>query len=443
MEKAKSTPSEIFCAFTGATLSEWQSETLNALFREDIKRVAVKSGQGVGKTMIESAAILLFLLLYKDARVVATAPTQHQLIDILWSEIGKWIGKSATLKAFFTHTKTRLYVKGFETSWWATAQTSNSVEGMQGFHADNLLIVCDEASGIENSVFEVLLGTMSGDNNKILLCGNPTRKSGYFYDAFHTHTASYWTKTVNAEEEPRVSRENIELLRQKYGEKSNLYKIRVLGEFPTSDDGTLFDIGDVERAMRFARELKEAGIEEQAIAYGADIAEFGRDMTVIGTRTKSGIVKLEEHSGKSVMETAGILYQKARDYQTPVIIDTIGVGTGVEGRLSEKKIPTVRCNFGEKAKDSIKFVNRRAECYWTLKELLSDPDRRFALPDDKSLLEELCAIKYKVTSGGKIQIIGKDDIKKILHRSPDRADCCAMLAIPPEAWYTVKVVGGW
>ena len=50
-----------------------------------------------------------------------------------------------------------------------------------------MLFIVDEASGVADEIMEAILGTLSGGNNKLLMCGNPTRTSGTFYDS---HTAN-------------------------------------------------------------------------------------------------------------------------------------------------------------------------------------------------------------------------------------------------------------
>lgn len=69
---------------------------------------------------------------------------------------------------------------GNEKRWFAVARTATKPENMQGFHEDNMLFIVDEASGVADPIMEAILGTLSGANNKLLMCGNPTRTSGTF-----------------------------------------------------------------------------------------------------------------------------------------------------------------------------------------------------------------------------------------------------------------------
>ena len=50
-------------------------------------------------------------------------------------------------------------------------------EAFQGFHSENMLFLVDEASGVEDIIFEVGAGAMSTTGAKTILTGNPTRSS--------------------------------------------------------------------------------------------------------------------------------------------------------------------------------------------------------------------------------------------------------------------------
>ena len=91
---------------------EWQRKALMDLAENP--KVAIKSGQGVGKTGMEAAALLWFLTCYPYPRIVATAPTKQQLHDVLWSEVSKWMSKSPLLSDILKWTKTYIYMVGNE-----------------------------------------------------------------------------------------------------------------------------------------------------------------------------------------------------------------------------------------------------------------------------------------------------------------------------------------
>lgn len=84
-------PVEAVKDWFGITPEDYQCEILESLLGPNSgSRTSVKSGHGVGKTSTESFAMWVYLNTRANSRVVATAPTQSQLKDILWPEAAKW-----------------------------------------------------------------------------------------------------------------------------------------------------------------------------------------------------------------------------------------------------------------------------------------------------------------------------------------------------------------
>ncbi len=162
---------------------QWQKEVFADI--AEFPKVTVRSGQGVGKTGCEAVLCLWFLSCFPYSRVVATAPTKQQLNDVLWAEVSKWQSKSPLLKAVLKWTKTKVSVEGYEERWFATARTATKPENMQAFTRTTCSLSLTRLSGVADPIMEAILGTLSGANNKLLMCGNPTKTSGTFYDS-HT-----------------------------------------------------------------------------------------------------------------------------------------------------------------------------------------------------------------------------------------------------------------
>ena len=142
------------------------------------------------------------------------------------------MSKSPLLSQLLKWTKTYVYMVGNEKRWFGVARTATKPENMQGFHEDNMLFIVDEASGVADPIMEAILGTLSGENNKLLMCGNPTKTTGTFYDSHTRDRALYKCHTVSSAESKRTNKENIESLIRKYGWDSNVVRVRVRGEFP-------------------------------------------------------------------------------------------------------------------------------------------------------------------------------------------------------------------
>lgn len=423
----------------------WQRESLIDLAGNS--KVAIKSGQGVGKTGMEAVALLWFLTCFPYPRVVATAPTKQQLHDVLWSEVAKWQEQSPLLREILKWTKTHIYMIGYEKRWFAAARTATKSENMQGFHEKNMLFIVDEASGVADPIMEAILGTLSGENNKLLLCGNPTRTSGTFFEAFHTDRAMYQCYTVSSIDSPRTNKQNIESLIKKYGADSNVVRVRVFGEFPKQEDDVFIMLSLVEHCGSKIYELPEdKGMPY--IIFGVDVARFGDDETVIYRNTK-GKLKLAVHrKGQDLMATVGDIVSQYKkvirefpDYQGRIYvnIDDTGLGGGVTDRLKEVKreqqlhrLFIVPINAAEKIETDTKEGKEAAEYYnnltthmWAvLRELMER--KQIEIEEEADTFAQLSVRKYFMASNGKLELESKKEMKKRGVSSPDRADAAAL-----------------
>jgi len=422
---------------------DWQIDVLNDLATSP--KVSVRSGQGVGKTGVEAVALLWFLTCFPFARVVATAPTRQQLHDILWAEVSKWLSKSVLLRKILKWTKTRVYVVKQDERWFAVARTATKPENMQGFHEDNMLFICDEASGIADIIMEAILGTLTGDNNKLLMCGNPTKTSGVFYDSFHANRTMYKCHKVSARESKRTNKENIQFLIDKYGEGSNVVRVRVDGEFPLADDDVFITLTIAENAV-YVEKAFSGGI-----SFGVDVARFGSDKTVIALKQGNVVTLPVVRHGQDTMRTVGdivVLYKdilaKRPQYRGNIVvnIDDAGLGGGVTDRLREVKreqglsrMEINAVNAGSSARndnyDEEKYENLGALLWGNLRDALGNGELSF--PSDSELMAQLSTRKYGITSKGKIALEKKDDMKKRGLPSPDRADAVALALHMAEA----------
>ena len=173
---------------------------------------------------------------------------------------------------------------GNEKRWFAVARTATKPENMQGFHEDNMLFIVDEASGVADPIMEAILGTLSGANNKLLMCGNPTRTSGTFYDAFNVDRSIYRCHTVSSADSKRTNKQNIESLIRKYGKDSNVVLVRVFGEFPKQEDDVFIALSIVEHCCML--DLPD-DVPIKRISFGVDVAtvEYGKLIFPNGTIT--------------------------------------------------------------------------------------------------------------------------------------------------------------
>lgn len=406
----------------GVSLEPWQADGFQAIENGE-KRIAIRSGHGVGKTTFDAILILWFGLTHEGAKIPATAPTAHQLNDVLWSEIGKW---HRALPDFF---RSRIEVKAERVEFYGTksaayARTSRKEqpEALQGFHADHLLFLIDEASGIDESIFETARGALSTPGAIQVMTGNPTRGTGYFHSAFHKNRAQWWTRRVGCAESSRVSPGYIQEMARDYGAESDIYRVRVLGEFPRADADGVISLELVEAAKH--RDIQPPPVWP---LWGLDVARFGDDATALCKR-RGGVVteKVKTWRNKDTMQTVGLV--KAEWDSTPhaerpaeILVDVIGIGSGVADRLAEIGLPARGINVAEApAIDDGKYLRLRDELWFKAREWFAG--RACSIPDDEALIGELTGPRYRIESSGKLRVEPKDEMKKRGLASPDRAD---------------------
>lgn len=445
---------------------DWQREALMDLAENP--KVAIKSGQGVGKTSMEAVALLWFICCFPYPRIVATAPTKQQLHDVLWSEVSKWMSRSTLLSQILKWTKTYIYLVGNEKRWFAVARTATKPENMQGFHEDNMLFIVDEASGVADPIMEAVLGTLSGENNKLLMCGNPTRTSGTFFDAFGADRALYRCHTVSSADSRRTNKENIESLIRKYGKDSNVVRVRVYGEFPGQEDDVFIPLSWLEQSTMTElsdRTAKALGVSNNGnrlpadgscvdvISIGCDVARFGDDKTCIGYRVNESVKLYKKYNGKDTTWTASNIAKlyidlKSRfNYKDPIAVkvDDGGVGGGVTDQLRAFKrsepelydtMTILPIHFGTPIKHK-HYADSTTYMMGVIRELVAPFDDsgkekkpEIILPNDNDLIAQLSCRKYEFNRNAKQKVESKEDMKKRGLTSPDEADCILLVCLP-------------
>jgi len=406
----------------GAEPQAWQADALRAIAGDN--KVAIKSGHGTGKSAYLSWLILWWLLTRYPTKIVATANTAHQLNDVLWTEVDKWARQMPEgFKSQLEFKSDKISLAGSSDSFCAfrTSRRENP-EALQGFHSENMLIIVDEASGVPDVVFQVGEGAMSTKGAKTVLTGNPTRAEGFFYDAFHGNREQFNCLTVSCEDADTVDEKFVEDMAAKYGVESNVYRVRVLGEFPTQSDDVLLPLHLVEDAVK--REIESSPMTP--VVWGIDCARFGSDRSALCKRQGQVILeRVKTWQGKDLMEMAGIILTEyeATPYKLrpeSIFIDSIGVGGGLADRLYELDLPAVGIAVSESSSLKEKFTRLRDELFWKAREWFEARDCK--IPNDESLISEVTSVRYKYQSTGKLKIESKDEMKRRGQRSPDVAD---------------------
>lgn len=405
---------------------KWQSDFLSEI--HEAPRDAIKSGKGVGKTALVAWVILCYLGTRKDTKLLVTAPTASQLKDVLWAECNKWIRKmnDIYLPLFeYVWTSERITLKGREDEGFATARTARKEqpEAFQGFHEDNMVLIGDEAAGIDNAIYEAGEGTMSTEGAKTILVGNPNRTNGYFYECFNRDSVRWRVRTIACTESSRVTQDYIDGMKHKWGEESNEYRIGVLGEFPLGNAQGVIPRNIIDEASR----RPSLPSNPYPLVWGLDVARFGSDRTALCERRGAELPATPQWwQGKDLMQTANLISDKyfaLPQHERPVeiCIDVIGVGGGVVDRLRELKLPVKAVNVAH-ARTRPGYRRLRDELWFRAREWFEDPAAKIPDPvKDKGivdLMDELSAVEYDIDGSGNKFLTDK----AALGYSPDLAD---------------------
>jgi len=173
-------------------------------------------------------------------------------------------------------------------------------------------------------------------------------------------------------------------------------------------------------------------------AIGVDVSRGGGDATIMAPRHHFFYDTLKEIPSVQTLNGASVAARviEAHRGQAVAVIDANGVGASAYDHLRNTTAlhsqGLLKGYVGsEKAwlrdrSGRYEFLNLRSQSYWKLREQL-DPTspERIALPPDDKLLEELTVHTW-VEQGGKIHVLRKEDVTKLLGRSPDRADSVVM-----------------
>ena len=417
----------------GVDLWHKQDEVLKALAYS--RRVAVKSGNGLGKGFCAAVAVLWFIHTHPEGAIVlTTAPTFRQVRHILWRQIHRLYRPAAqTLGGTMFDTRWELSAERY-----ALGLSADGADQFQGFHSPNVFIVVDEAEGVSDEIYEGIESVMTSADPLLLLIGNPTTMSGAFRRAFHEERSIYHTITISALDSPNVRAGRVvvpgltttawvEERRQIWGEESNIYHSRVLAEFPDQATHSLFSLRDIEAAVN--RPLPDAhGTDE--VVLGVDVARYGDDRSVILRRRGNLVEDIQVFHQVDTMELAAHVAAAIRQHNPDrVHIDEIGIGSGVVDRLRELGHRVRGVNVARKALHPEGYANLRSEGFWNLRQRFETG--RIAIPSDNQLISELATLTFRYNSDDRIGIDGKNDIRKRSLPSPDKADALMLAFLPP------------
>jgi len=454
-------PCEFARYWLGIDLWKTQREILQSVTRKQSK-TAVKACHSSSKTFTSAIATLWFLARYEEAIVITTAPTANQVEKLLWGEIHALLGRSKypfpepnQVELRFDRKKYPFrYATGFTTS------VTKQDEGVkfQGFHADHILVILDEAPGVDPKIWDAIEGAAAGGDVRRLALGNPTVASGTFHDAFTTGRSSWNTITISAFDTPNfddiwlewldddgapvhvgapretgrnllelseeelddnplpylTTRRWVKSIFSEYGPLSAYFQARVLGQFPSQSSDALISLAWLEKARTM--EGKRTG----KIRVGIDVAGPGEDETTLYAADGAQVVLFKQWPQADPRGEIVAVLREFGDALENVNVDSAGIGWYLHQHLLDLGFPSNPVNVGESPSDTEKYANLKAELYWGLRMRFKAGDV-CGMTDEKTI-SQLAGILWKPNSRGQTVIESKEDARKRGVKSPDRAE---------------------
>ena len=422
----------------GIKLDSWQADTLRA-YGGGERRISIRACHGPGKTFIASVLIWHQMITRFPQHTVVTAPSRGQLEDALVKEVMTQYTKlPMPIQQLFEVKKNRIELKAAPDESFFSARTAKAEnpEALQGVHCNDgwVLLIADEASGVHEKIFEAAGGSMSGERSTTLLLSNPVRSSGFFFDTHNKLKDMWLTIHVSHKDSDRVSDDFVEDMRRRYGDNSNQFRVRALGEFPTSDLDTIIPFELANSAAQ--RDIYVP--KDSPVVWALDVARFGDDWNVLMKRNRLAVdADIQKWQGVDLMTTANRVFAAYQDCALDVrpqviLVDVIGLGAGVVDRLMEQGVPVRGINVAETATMKAKYRNLKTELWFKGREWLEGRGTKLPLCDGTcedtrecvhdQLISELTLVKYTYTPSGKLSVETKSEIKKRGYASPNIAE---------------------
>lgn len=436
----------------------WQQSELFVSVGLAGSRTSIASGHGTGKTSSIGVVSLWHLLCYRNSNTLLTAPKISQLKDQAWKEIADLKenisrGPHAWIADYIMIFADRIYIDGHKEGWFIIAKTApkGSPENLAGMHRDWYLLIADEASGIPDENYGVLMGATTDKRNRVLLTSQPTRNVGFFYDTHHKMSRwtlnadgrrGSWTNLVfSSEESPLVSDDFIREKLELYGSRDDpQYQIKVLGKFPEMSSEYLLSRREVEARIGAEPVIGPNDIWGYILSVDVAAGE-NRDYSVATLARVAGQAG-DPHNPRRVDVVDILLYTNTKNIEAfsnevrraasqyedcTVLVDAVGMGIAVAQKLEALGVPNVyRVKWGKPCwskRLSENYTNQRSQCTENAAKAIKNGQLSFLTSTrKKDLLDQASRIPYGFDSKGRYAIASKDEMRSKNIPSPDIFD---------------------
>lgn len=428
---------------------EWQTDFLQWLGNETKTRhfdghtpvppvrTAVSSGHGIGKSVMVAWLVQWLMATRPHCQGTVTANTITQLQTKTWAAVTRW-NKMALCGHWFVVNQERMFHPQHKESWFCALQNSKkeNAEAFAGQHAadSSSFYIVDEASAIDDVIYEVAEGGLTDGEPMIFIFGNPTRSYGYFHRACFGAGRTRWHPTIVDSRRARfTNKQQIREWIEDYGEDSDFVRVRVRGLPPAASDLQFIDLARIAEAQRRPIEL----VGDEPLVVGLDVARGGGDNCYFWFRRGMDArsvppIRIPGEQARDSMRlvsiAAEVLSQKHNGQPVAhLFVDGTGIGGPIADRLKQlghKHVTEVQ--FGGESPDP-KYANMRAYMWGRVKDWLPQG----AIPGDAGLETDLTGPGYHHDSRDRLVLESKEQMKKRGVDSPDAGDALALTFAAP------------
>lgn len=448
-------------------------------------RVFVRASHGVGKTHLAGGLVNWHFDCFSPGLTLTTAPTSDQVRKLTWKEV--------RLQRRGTGLLPRApELRGANEGHFAAGYTARDEHSFQGQHSEHLLVIFEEATGIEEMFWIAADGMLSsGPGNRFLAIYNPVDVSSIAYQretAGDSHVIQ-----VSALEHPNIEaelrglprpfphavglswiRDKLETwctpiaateataldfcfppepiarelgIEPKWYRPGPHFESKVLGRWPSQATNAVWPLALIEACLSGELNGRVPGLLTIP-EVGCDPARFGDDFTSIHWKDDHQSQGHETHNGWSTSQTAGRLKQLCREIAVyvrrknpsltiapediPVKVDCGGgdVGTGVIDQAGEFSFIAVSSSDRS---SNVDYHNRRSELWFNAVHLARRGGICLSMLDRRTkaeLKKQALMPVWKISSAGASQVEQKEKTKERLGRSPDDMDAVNLAYLP-------------
>lgn len=391
-------------------LSPFQREFLE---KSDWPTLSLMTGISAGKT--RAAALWSLLQAGNGKRIICAAQNFRALKFVLFREI---IGLCNLAQIPFKHNKSdhTIEFNNGGTIFGSSADAETGLVGLTDIHG----VLIDEAALASEDYHNFLLDRARGENVDVALERYTTSPNGSPSSNWYSNWAKMHPECIiraTSFDNPFTSADFKRRLKERYGEGSPMYRQQVLGE--------IIDVDLVNSVFKKSWYVFSPYLAPGKRFGGVDLAGSGRDETVFTILDGCQIldqVAMNDNGDSGVQSSKLLELSDAYNCWDWALDDTGGWAGGLYAEVKHHpRLRLIKANFGAASDQPKDYRNLRTQMAFQSAAYLKDG---FFVDQEKyrHLVEELDQFLFFIDNQGRNAIIPKEDMKKVLGHSPDRAD---------------------